>query len=104
MTYRTTKRDNIVYAVANFVINVFASKHYKAFIYAIIKQGKKSFDNGIFYTNKYKAGSFHLPNVTRITVVIKGRELEKWDLKNVELHVQDDGKTLKVFAREQEKF
>ena len=43
-------------------------------------------------------------NVFIGTMLEKGRELEKWDLKNVELHVQDDGKTLKVFAREQEKF
>lgn len=44
---------------------------------------------------------FELPNITRVTVVDAehGIVFEKYDLyKNgVELHVQDDGRTLKIF-------
>lgn len=46
--------------------------------------------------------SFNLPNVSRITVVSdEGREFEKYDLyeNGVEVHLQDDGRTLKIFPR-----
>lgn len=45
---------------------------------------------------------FNLPDVTRITVVSDaGREFEKYDLyeNGVEIHLQDDGRTLKIFPR-----
>ena len=45
-----------------------------------------------------------LDKVTRITVVSdKGREFEAYDLydNGVELHLQDDGKTLKIFPRKE---
>lgn len=42
-----------------------------------------------------------LPAVTRVTIVSKnGREYERfqlWDPEGVEIHIQDDGKTIKVF-------
>lgn len=42
-----------------------------------------------------------LGKVSRVTVVgNQGRILEMVNLKNVELHLQDDGKTLKVFFNE----
>ena len=47
---------------------------------------------------------FGLDKVTRITVVSdKGREFEAYDLydNGVELHLQDDGKTLKIFPRKE---
>lgn len=41
-----------------------------------------------------------LPKVTRVTVVTdEGRVLERWNLKDVELHLQDEGRTLKIFTR-----
>lgn len=40
-------------------------------------------------------------SVTRITVAgSNGRDLEKWNIENVSLSVQDQGRTLKVFYRE----
>lgn len=45
---------------------------------------------------------FNLPDVSRITVVSDaGREFEKYDLyeNGVEVHLQDDGRTLKIFPR-----
>lgn len=45
---------------------------------------------------------FNLPAVTRITVVSDaGREFEKYDLyeNGVEVHLQDEGRTLKIFPR-----
>lgn len=47
---------------------------------------------------------FNLTEVTRVIVVSdEGREFEKYDLykKGVELHLQDDGKTLKIFPRKE---
>ena len=47
---------------------------------------------------------FGLDKVTRITAVSdKGREFEAYDLydNGVELHLQDDGKTLKIFPRKE---
>lgn len=43
-----------------------------------------------------------LPAVTRVTVVTdKGVEFEKYNLfeNGVEIHLQDDGRTLKIFPR-----
>ena len=43
-----------------------------------------------------------LPAVTRVTVVSdKGVEFEKYNLfeEGVEIHLQDDGRTLKIFPR-----
>jgi hypothetical protein len=38
------------------------------------------------------------PEVTRITVVDEnGRAFEQWGFPGVELHLQDDGRTLKIF-------
>ena len=45
---------------------------------------------------------FNLPDVTRITVVSDGGvEFEKYDLyeNGIEVHLQDDGLTLKIFPR-----
>lgn len=45
---------------------------------------------------------FNLPDVTRVTVVSDaGREFEKYDPyeNGVEVHLQDDGRTLKIFPR-----
>ena len=45
-----------------------------------------------------------LDKVTRVTVVSgKGREFEAYDLydNGVELHLQDDGETLKIFPRKE---
>ena len=45
-----------------------------------------------------------LDKVTRITIVSdKGREFEAYDLydNGVELQLQDDGKTLKIFPRKE---
>lgn len=45
---------------------------------------------------------FNLPDVTRITVVSDaGREFEKYDLfeGGVDLFLQDDGRTLKIFPK-----
>lgn len=45
---------------------------------------------------------FNLPDVTRVTVVSDaGREFEKYDLyeNGVEVHLQDGGRTLKIFPR-----
>lgn len=42
--------------------------------------------------------------MTRLTVVgDKGRIVELWDLTKVEISVQDNGRTLKVFIRGDEK-
>lgn len=46
------------------------------------------------------------PEVTRITVVSnEGVEFERYNLydNGVELHLQDDGRTLKIFPRQEEK-
>jgi len=43
------------------------------------------------------------PDVTRLVVVgDQGKILEKWDLfrDGVELHLQDEGRTLKIFPRQ----
>lgn len=41
-----------------------------------------------------------LSTVTRITVAGDGkRQMEEWNLHDVELHIQDEGRTLKVFYR-----
>lgn len=45
----------------------------------------------------------YLPDVTRITIVSKdGVEFERYGLYHhgVEIHLQDDGKTLKIFPNE----
>lgn len=45
---------------------------------------------------------FQIPNVTRVTVVSdRGVEFEKYNLfeNGVEVHLQDDGRTLKIFPR-----
>ena len=45
---------------------------------------------------------FPLPDVTRVTAVSdKGVEFEKYNLfeNGVEIHLQDDGRTLKIFPR-----
>lgn len=41
-----------------------------------------------------------LSTVTRITVAGDGkRQMEEWNLHDVEIHIQDEGHTLKVFYR-----
>ena len=41
-----------------------------------------------------------LSTVTRITVAGDGkRQMEEWNLHDVEIHIQDEGRTLKVFYR-----
>ena len=41
-----------------------------------------------------------LSTVTRITVAGDGkRQMEEWNLRDVELHIQDEGRTLKIFYR-----
>lgn len=45
---------------------------------------------------------FNLPDVTRVTAVSDaGVEFEKYDLyeNGVEVHLQDDGRTLKIFPK-----
>jgi hypothetical protein len=44
--------------------------------------------------------NFHFKNFNRIEVIDNtGRKYVKYDVENVQLHVQDDGKTLKVFVK-----
>lgn len=48
---------------------------------------------------------FRMDEVTRVTVVSEdGLEFEKYDCyeKGVELHLQDDGRTLKIFPRKEQ--
>ena len=38
------------------------------------------------------------PDVTRLEVIDDGRELVKYDLKDVQISIQDDGRTMKIFV------
>tara|TARA_R110002074_G_scaffold25215_1_gene74908 strand:+ start:1705 stop:1908 length:204 start_codon:yes stop_codon:yes gene_type:complete len=41
------------------------------------------------------------PEVSRLEVIDDGRELVKYDLKNVQISIQDDGRTMKIFVNNQ---
>ena len=41
------------------------------------------------------------PDITRLEVIDDGRELVKYDLKNVQISIQDDGRTMKIFVNKQ---
>jgi hypothetical protein len=44
--------------------------------------------------------NYYFTNFNRIEVIDNtGRKYVKYDVENVQLHVQDDGKTLKVFVK-----
>ena len=38
------------------------------------------------------------PDITRLEVIDDGRELVKYDLKDVRISIQDDGRTMKIFV------
>ena len=38
------------------------------------------------------------PDITRLEVIDDGRELVKYDLKDVQISIQDDGRTMKIFV------
>ena len=41
------------------------------------------------------------PDITRLEVIDDGRELVKYDLKDVRISIQDDGRTMKIFVNKQ---
>tara|TARA_R110000772_G_scaffold81651_3_gene173579 strand:- start:674 stop:865 length:192 start_codon:yes stop_codon:yes gene_type:complete len=41
------------------------------------------------------------PDITRLEVIDDGRELVKYDLKDVKISIQDDGRTMKIFVNKQ---
>ena len=41
------------------------------------------------------------PDITRLEVIDDGRELVKYDLKDVQISIQDDGRTMKIFVNKQ---
>ena len=46
-------------------------------------------------------GMINYPDITRLEVIDDGRELVKYDLKNVQISIQDDGRTMKIFVNKQ---
>ena len=40
----------------------------------------------------------YYPDITRLEVIDDGRELVKYDLKDVRISIQDDGRTMKIFV------
>ena len=43
----------------------------------------------------------YYPDITRLEVIDDGRELVKYDLKDVRISLQDDGRTMKIFVNKQ---
>jgi hypothetical protein len=41
------------------------------------------------------------PDITRLEVIDDGRELVKYDLTNVQISIQDDGRTMKIVLTKQ---
>ena len=46
-------------------------------------------------------GMINYPDITRLEVIDDGRELVKYDLKDVQISIQDDGRTMKIFVNKQ---
>ena len=46
-------------------------------------------------------GMINYPDITRLEVIDDGRELVKYDLKDVRISIQDDGRTMKIFVNKQ---
>ena len=43
----------------------------------------------------------YLPKITRVEVIDNaGRSYSKWDVTDVEIHFQDEGRTLKIFLKD----
>ena len=69
--------------------------------------GKRSIRSSHFESVMQKAHDLArqdaFTNVTRLTVVSgDGRLFETWDITNVAMALQDDGKTLKIFYKEEQ--
>jgi len=101
MDYKKNWRDKLAYTLATWVLTRVATKNYCNWITALKNMGLTNVQNELYST---ASGStvYEMPAVSRVTVVVKEREFEKYYLKDVELHFQDNGRTIKVFANEQE--
>lgn len=97
--YKTTFRDRIAHSLASWVLTHIATPKYTDWITALKNMGLTNVQNNLFST---APGStvYELPEVTRVTVVVTGRDFEKYYLKDVELHFQDNGRAIKIFANE----
>lgn len=62
-----------------------------------LPEGRKPLPKEWFIENALTA----LPKITRVEVIdSSGRSYSKWDVKDVELSFQDEGRTLKVFLKD----
>lgn len=62
-----------------------------------LPQGRKPLDN-----SWYKDWLTPYPDITRVEVIDStGRAYAKWDVKDVQLSIQDDGRTMKIFLKDE---
>lgn len=45
--YRVTRRDRFAHALSNFVLNVFATREYRAFVRAAVSRGLESIEKDL---------------------------------------------------------
>ena len=62
-----------------------------------LPEGRKPLDKAWFAKH-----IMPFPEITRVEVIDStGRAYTKWDVKDVEMSIQDDGRTMKIFLKDE---
>lgn len=110
--YKVKKRDVLAAGVANWVLNNVASKAYLNFITDLLTMGRAEFEKRLSESQMTSdeflgdvtppVSEDHRPKVTRVEVIDStGRAFVRYYVtEGVNVHMQDDDRTLKIFAGE----